>query len=66
MAKLPLTWAPLDAGAGLEKVVRVFDLQRPDATPAQFAPAPDSLRTLVFLPGNQLLLASYVDKPNTE
>ena len=52
--------------AGHEKVVRVFDLQRPDAAPATLPPALDALRALIFLPGNQLLLASYVDKPNTE
>ena len=47
-------------------MVRVFDLQRPDAAPATLPPALDALRALIFLPGNQLLLASYVDKPNTE
>lgn len=51
---------------GLEKVVRVFDLQRPDAEPSLLPASPDSVRNLLYMPGNQLLLASYVDKPNTE
>lgn len=52
--------------AGVEKLIRVFDLQRPDADPALLPAAPDSVRSLHFLPGNALVLASYVDKPNVE
>lgn len=54
------------ATGGLEKVVRVFDLQRPDAEPSLLPASPDSVRNLLYMPGNQLLLASYVDKPNTD
>jgi hypothetical protein len=63
-AVVPCVYVP--GCAGLEKLIRVFDLQRPDGEPACLGPATDSLRSLLFMPGNNLLLASYVDKPNTE
>ncbi|GAB4819854.1 hypothetical protein N2152v2_006900 [Parachlorella kessleri] len=54
------------ATGGLEKLVRLYDLERPDAEPTTVGPAVDSLRSLLFLSGNALLLAAYVDNPNVD
>ena len=51
---------------GAEKILRVFDLTRPDAPPTEFAPAPDNIRTTNWIHDNTLLLVSYLDKPNVE
>ena len=50
---------------GPEKLLRLFDLERPDAPPVELA-APHSLRCTAWAGDNALLLASYGDKPNVE
>ena len=50
--------------AGHEKLVRVFDLERPDAAPQQFAAAPGKVRCLVWTADDALLLSSDIDSPN--
>lgn len=49
---------------GHEKLVRVFDLERPDAPPQQFAQAPGKVRCLVWAANDTLLLSSDIDDPN--
>ena len=95
---------------GAEKLLRLYDLQRPEAPPvgacgggghgggggkgkfrwlastaaclpvrhnspdpgpvappaAEFGPAPDNIRCTHWIADNQLLLVSYLDKPNIE
>lgn len=51
---------------GAEKLLRVFDLARPEAPPAELAPAPDALRCTAWVHDNTCLLVSYLDKPNVE
>ena len=49
---------------GHEKLVRVYDLERPDAAPQQFAAAPGKVRCLVWTSDDALLLSSDIDGPN--
>lgn len=51
-------------GLGHEKLVRVYDLGRPDAPPQQFAQAPGKVRCLVWAANDTLLLSSDIDDPN--
>ena len=44
--------------------MRVFDLERPDAAPQQFAAAPGKVRCLVWTSDDALLLSSDIDGPN--
>ena len=54
------------ATGGAERVLRLFDLARPDAPPSELAPAPDNIRTTNWTADNSLLLVSYLDRPNIE
>ena len=49
--------------AGHEKLLRIYDLEKPDAEPEVLPTAPDKLRSVAFLHGDQQLLTSYIDKP---
>lgn len=49
--------------AGHEKLVRIFDLEKPDAEPQLLPEAPDKVRGVAFLQDDKLLLTSYIDKP---
>lgn len=51
---------------GAERLLRIFDLQRPDADPTVLPPAGDNLRQAAWTHDNTLLLVSYLDKPNVE
>eukprot|EP00887_Chlorella_sp_A99_P003732 scaffold7.g3732.t1 len=51
---------------GAEKLLRLFDLARPDAAPALLDPAPDNVRTTNWIADNALLLVSYLNKPNVD
>ena len=46
---------------GAEKVLRIFDLGRPDAPPAEIEGSPGSIRTAVWLHSDQSLLSSCSD-----
>ncbi|MEW5313656.1 MAG: hypothetical protein WDW38_005204 [Sanguina aurantia] len=48
---------------GMEKVIRIYDLARPDQAPQQLAGAPSGIRSLTWLQGDQTLLCSFTDKP---
>lgn len=51
---------------GAEKLLRIFDLQRPEAAPQEMGPAPDNIRSTHWIGDNNLLLVSYIDKPNVD
>lgn len=51
------------ATGGMEKVIRIFDLAKPEAAPSRIPGAPTGLRCLTWLGGDSLLLCSYTDKP---
>lgn len=46
---------------GAEKVLRIFDLGRPDASPTEIEGSPGSIRTAVWLHSDQSLLSSCSD-----
>lgn len=48
---------------GHEKLIRIFDLKKPDSEPEVLPVAPDKIRGAAFLNNDQLLLTSYIDKP---
>lgn len=50
---------------GPEKLLRVFDLSRPDAAPETAALA-SSIRGAAWIHDNKAMLISYSDKPNLE
>ena len=51
---------------GAEKLLRIFDLQRPEADPHTLPPAPDNIRCATWAVNNTVLLVSYLDKPNVD
>ncbi|GMH04488.1 hypothetical protein Nepgr_006327 [Nepenthes gracilis] len=46
---------------GLEKVLRIFDLNRPDAPPREVDKSPGSVRTVAWLHSDQTILSSCTD-----
>lgn len=52
--------------AGPEKLIRVFDLSRPDAPPVELPKTPDSVRCLAWSPDNTALLVAYLDRPGVD
>mmetsp|Transcript_32652 Transcript_32652/g.82857 ORF Transcript_32652/g.82857 Transcript_32652/m.82857 type:complete len:317 (-) Transcript_32652:475-1425(-) len=50
------------ATGGMEKLIRIYDLEKPTEAPEQLAPQPASIRCLAWLHDDNLLLCSYTDK----
>ncbi|KAI3802675.1 hypothetical protein L1987_30816 [Smallanthus sonchifolius] len=46
---------------GFEKILRIFDLNRPDAPPREVEKSPGSIRTLAWLHSDQTILSSCSD-----
>lgn len=46
---------------GMEKVVRIFDLNRPDAPPREIEKSHGSVRTISWLHSDQTILGSCTD-----
>ena len=46
---------------GMEKVLRIFDLNSPDAPPRELENSPGSVRTLAWLHSDQTILGSCTD-----
>lgn len=46
---------------GLEKLVRIYDLNRPDAPPREVDKSPGSIRTVTWLHSDQTILSSCTD-----
>ncbi|EEF33035.1 serine-threonine kinase receptor-associated protein [Ricinus communis] len=46
---------------GIEKVLRIFDLNRPDAPPREVDKSPGSVRTVAWLHSDQTILSSCTD-----
>ena len=53
----------LNTTTGHEKVVRLFDLERPDASPAMFPEAAGAVRCVEWVQDDNVLLAALADKP---
>jgi serine-threonine kinase receptor-associated protein len=51
------------ATGGMEKVVRVFDINSPSSEPATLAPGPSGVRNLTWIQGDNLLCCTHVDTP---
>lgn len=49
---------------GMEKTLRIYDLNQPDAAPLQVPGAPAGLRSCNFIQNDNAILCSYVDKPH--
>lgn len=46
---------------GFEKILRIFDLNRPDAPPREIDSSPGSVRTVAWLHSDQTILSSSAD-----
>jgi serine-threonine kinase receptor-associated protein len=46
---------------GFEKILRIFDLNRPDAPPREVDNSPGSIRTVAWLHSDQTILSSCAD-----
>lgn len=46
---------------GFEKVLRIYDLNRPDASPSEVHNSPGSIRTVAWLHSDQTILSSCTD-----
>lgn len=46
---------------GVEKVLRVYDMNRPDAAPREVAKTPGSVRAVTWLHSDQTILSSCTD-----
>ncbi|KAI8101412.1 hypothetical protein M9435_001518 [Picochlorum sp. BPE23] len=51
---------------GAEKMVRLYDLEKPEAEPFTFGPAPDSIRKCMWSLDNRRVLLSYLDTPGID
>lgn len=48
---------------GMEKLVRIFDLEKPAAEPLKLPPAHSGIRSVNFIQNDNTIICSYVDKP---
>lgn len=46
---------------GFEKVLRIFDLHKPEAPPREVDKSPGSIRTVAWLQNDQAILSSCTD-----
>jgi hypothetical protein len=51
------------ARTGMEKLVRIFDLEKPAAEPLKLPPAHSGIRSVNFIQNDNTIICSYVDKP---
>ncbi|PNW83005.1 hypothetical protein CHLRE_06g302750v5 [Chlamydomonas reinhardtii] len=51
------------ATGGMEKLVRIFDLEKPAAEPLKLPPAHSGIRSVNFIQNDNTIICSYVDKP---
>jgi len=51
---------------GAEKMVRLYDVGKPEAEPFTFGPAPDSIRKCVWSLDNRRVYLSYLDSPGID
>ncbi|GLC47358.1 hypothetical protein PLESTB_000167100 [Pleodorina starrii] len=48
---------------GMEKIVRIYDLERPDAEPLKLPAAQAGIRSVNFIQDDNLVICSHADKP---
>lgn len=51
---------------GAEKLIRLYDLGKPEAEPYTFGPAPDSIRRCMWSLDNKRVLLSYLNTPGID
>lgn len=51
---------------GAERILRIFDLQRPEIFPSEMSQAPDNIRCAAWAKDNTILLVSYLDRPGID
>lgn len=51
---------------GPERLLRIFDLSRPDAEPTVLSSAPDNIRNAIWSQDNSSILVSYIDRPGID
>jgi serine-threonine kinase receptor-associated protein len=49
--------------AGMEKKIRIFNLDSPDSSPEEYSEQASGIRSLTWLQDDNLLLCSLTDKP---
>ena len=49
--------------AGHEKVIRIFNLERPDAEALAMPAATSAIRTINFIQNDTMIVCSYSDEP---
>lgn len=54
---------PLPPPAGHEKLLRIFDAERPEAAPQEFPQAAGPIRCVKWTKSDDVLLTSDLDKP---
>ncbi|KIZ04267.1 serine-threonine kinase receptor-associated protein [Monoraphidium neglectum] len=54
------------ATGGMEKLVRIYDLERPDAAPQQLSGAAKGIRNVVWVHGDSLVLTTQQDTPGLD
>lgn len=51
---------------GAERILRIYDLQRPETAPRELVKAPDNIRCAGWVHDNSKLLVSYLDRPGID
>lgn len=54
------------ATGGMEKLVRIYDLERPDAPPLQLAGAAKGIRNCAWVQGDSLIITTQQDTPGVD
>ena len=54
---------PIAFCTGFERLVRIYDLEKPEVEPEILQETPDRVRGVAYLQDDKLLLTSYIDKP---
>lgn len=64
MTDLPMP--PPTSPPGMEKLLRIYDLERPDAAPQQLAGAAKGIRNVVWVQNDAVVLTTQQDTPGVD